>query len=224
MRNLLIAIILVVFCSVLFAEENEVPTFANLVSKTYNHDIRISSEMQKIYVTSEFSVDPASLIYANYYSVFMNKDIHVEQITVNGKPYAPVIATGLTADHFNPVFPYPQMLADSSLVACHGYKLDDYKAQPDMINFRIRYWFPLPEWQKDAMGMKYVSISTDEFQFPRNLVSDSQVNLKMISSEYYKLKLDTPCEVTNNDGILTQKGSFTDSPTQANKITIYIKR
>jgi len=208
----MLAILLALVSLSLCAEEQVVPKFALLSPVAYNLDLRISAEMQRMYVTAEFSVIPVLLRRADYYSFFLAKEARFQQTYINDKLQKPLITSQLVPEHFEPVFPFPELLGDSTGVRCFSYDLENYKTSEEAIRFKFRYWLPLPQWQTDPSGVSYLDLSTDGFWFPRNLEAESRVNVRLISSVLYQLDQVMDLQTSEIDGIRTSLGSLLDNP------------
>ena len=212
MRNIIITILLALICVGLYAEEQVVPKFALLSPVASNLDLRVSAEMQRLYVTAEFSVIPVLLRKANYYSFFLSKEARIEQVLVNDKPQKPLITSLLVPEHFDPVMPLPELLGDSTAVNCFSYDLDSYKTGEEAIRFKFRYWLPLPQWKTAAGGASYLDLPADSYWFPRNIEAESRAQIRMVSNTLYGLDLVSDAQVSEVDGIRTSTGSLLDAP------------
>jgi hypothetical protein len=198
----------------LLAQEAETPQikFALLSAPVYNLDMRLSPQMERIYITASFTVERDSLNEADYYSFFLNKDANVESVKINDVLANMTLTSNLVPEHFNPVLPIPALLDSNSVVRCYSFKLADKFNPAGSASFSIKYWVPLPNFQDNPGGFKCSGYLSNQFWFPRNIEGPSRVNTKMVSSSSYKLELGPDCKFTDKDGIRTHQSSFQDSP------------
>ncbi|PKN73009.1 MAG: hypothetical protein CVU50_04430 [Candidatus Cloacimonetes bacterium HGW-Cloacimonetes-3] len=214
MRKYLICLLVILFGLNLAAQDsgkNQVK-FALISSPVYDLDLRLSNELRRIYVTAQFSVKQDSLNVADYYSFFVNQDVRIEQIFINEKLTAPILTTNLQAEHFIPVLPVPALLDTNSVMICYSFKQSDMVSKADSLSFKVKFWVPTPEWQPNSDGSSMIGYLTDHYWFPRNIETSSTVNIKLLSSAYYRLEIERPCLWTDNSGIRTHRGCFQDSP------------
>lgn len=214
MRNIYFAIILMLLCLSLFAEEQEVPKFALLSPVAYNIDLRVNTSLQRMYINAEFSVMPVLLRKADYYSFFLSKSARVEKVFVQDKPLMPLITKDLVPEHFEPVLPIPELLTDSTLVNCFSYNLEPYKSEETAIKFRFSYWIPLPEWKSISDGASSLEFPTDTYWYPRNIETESRVNVQLVSTLRFSLDMGPEVQVLETENIRTSQGYFTDNPLQ----------
>ncbi len=223
MRKFIFAILLMILAFPIIAEETEitVPVFRLLSTNQYDANLRYYPHLQRIYVNQEFTVYADSLLEADYYSFFLNKAANLEYVYVNDKFTPPILAEGLVPDHFVPVLPQAELLADSTDVICYSYVLKELFAETGQIKFRLRYWLAEPEWQSASDGSSYMELLPDKFCFVRNIESDSNVNVKLQISTRYNLEINAPCLFTDIDGIRTYRGGYVDAPQKSTSIKIY---
>ena len=213
MRKIFITIILLVISLCLMAQEVDTLNinFALLNPEIINLELRIFAPMQRIYITADFSVDKDALPEATYYSIFLTKDAIIEQLMVNDQ-FAPCIyASELVPEHFNPIFPFPEMLKEKNNVNCLSFYLPNFSGK---INFKLRYSLPIPEWIKESDIRGYVTFSSSQNWFPRNLASPSKIYARLLSSKNYTMELGTQCTIKEQDGLRTTEGYFIDAPGQ----------
>lgn len=201
-------------------EEQDIPKFGLVYSDEYNIDLRVSGEMQRVYVVAEFLVCPAKMVAADYNSFFLNKVARIEQVFINNQLTSPVLATGLVPEHFEPVFPIPELLSDSTFATCYSFKLEPLKASPELIKVKLRYWLPITSFNTMPNEKCYVEFPLEKFWFPRNVEKPSAVNLKMVSSSRYALDIGSEVTVTDNNGIITHSVRYTDEPGKTLSIKI----
>lgn len=213
MHKILVSVLLVCLSIFLYAEANQSNQvrFGLISASEYNLDLRLSNEMQRVYITALFTVNADSLKARDYYSFFVNRDVHIEQVFVNAKIQSPFITSNLQPEHFVPVLPVPALLDSTSAMVCYSFKKADLAAS-DSVHFKVGFWIPLPEWQPDTTNALMAGFLTDHYWFPRNVVFHSKVNIRLQSSFLYKLELEKPCMATENKGIKTHRGCFQDGP------------
>lgn len=221
MHRILLSIILMLISLVLCAEVNKgnQVRFGLISAQEYSLDLRLSNEMQRVYITALFTVNADSLKTLDYYSFFVNQDVHIEQMFVNSRLLSPFITSNLQAEHFVPSLPVPALLDSTSAMVCYSLKKADLAAA-DSVHFKVSFWIPLPEWQPDVSNAVMAGFLTDHYWFPRNIVFPSKVNIKLQSSYLYKLELDNPCLTTENKGIRTHRGCFQDGPGKSSFLKI----
>lgn len=214
MRKIIVSLILLCVAIGLSAQEASTPEtkFGLLSASVYNLEMRLSTEMQRLYVSAEFSLDKAKLSEANYHSLFLNEDARLEQIKINNVVSAPILTTNLVPEHFNPVLPVPALLDSNSVVICYSFNVANIATVDGMINFKIKYWLPLSEWIDNPEGYKCAGFMAEQYWFPRNLEGASTVNTKLLSSTSFKLELGADCTFTDKDGIRTHRSTYQDSP------------
>jgi hypothetical protein len=195
------------------AEEADTPkiNFALLNPKEINLELRVYAPMQRVYITADFSVEKDSLPDAVYHSLFLTKDARIEYFLINDKFVPPVYSTKLVPEHFNPVFPYPEMLNEDSNLNCFSFYLPNYEGK---IKFTLRYSIPIPEWVKESDIRGYVTFSSAQNWYPRNLTGPCKVYARLISSTYYTMELGTQCTIKEKDDIRITEGYFIDSPAE----------
>jgi hypothetical protein len=176
-----------------------------------NLELRVYAPMQRIYVTANFSVEKDSLPEAMYHSIFLTKDARIEYILINDKFVPPIYSSNLVPEHFNPVFPYPDMLKENSNLNCLSFYLPNYEGK---INFTLRYSIPIPDWIKETDIRGYVTFSSNQNWYPRNLTGNCKVYARLLSSNYYTMELGTQCTIKEKDGVRTTEGYFIDSPAE----------
>ena len=213
MRKFLLAMFLLMLAFCLMAEEADTLkiNFALLNPQEINLELRVYAPMQRIYVTANFSVDNDSLPEAVYHSLFLTKDARIEYILINDKFVPPVYSSNLVPEHFNPAFPYPDMLNENSNLNCFSFYLPNYEGK---INFTLRYSLPIPEWIKESDIRGYVTFSSSQNWYPRNLTGPCKVYARLLSSNYYTMELGTQCTIKEKDEVRTTEGYFIDSPTE----------
>ena len=213
MRKFLLAIILLMLSYCLMAEEADTLkiNLALLNPQEINLELRVYAPMQRIYVTANFSVEKDSLPEAMYHSIFLTKDARIEYILINDKFVPPIYSSNLVPEHFNPVFPYPDMLKENSNLNCLSFYLPNYEGK---INFTLRYSIPIPDWIKETDIRGYVTFSSNQNWYPRNLTGNCKVYARLLSSNYYTMELGTQCTIKEKDGVRTTEGYFIDSPTE----------
>ena len=228
MRKIIFIISFICLGMVLLAQTSEatpepetpVVKFALLSAPVYNLDMQLSAEMQRVYVTTDFTIEKAMLPQAEYYTFLLSKNAKIEQVYVNKKLTAPIITTKLVPQHFNPVFPDSTLLADDAGIVCYSFNLASSVVKEETVHFQVKYWIPLPEWQLNAEGCKFACFKADQFWYPRNIVGSSIVKGKLVTSERYSLNMGTTCPCTDADGIRTHSSTFTDSPGSNPVLTI----
>ncbi|HNX03012.1 MAG TPA: hypothetical protein PLE33_08040 [Candidatus Cloacimonas sp.] len=213
MRKFLLAIILLMLSYCLMAEEADTLkiNLALLNPQEINLELRVYAPMQRIYVTANFSVEKDSLPEAMYHSIFLTKDARIEYILINDKFVPPIYSSNLVPEHFNPVFPYPDMLKENSNLNCLSFYLPNYEGK---INFTLRYSIPIPDWIKETDIRGYVTFSSNQNWYPRNLTGNCKVYARLLSSNYYTMELGTQCTIKEKDGVRTTEGYFIDSPAE----------
>ncbi len=224
MRNMLLALILLTLGTLLFAEAEtteEVPKFSLLSADSYSFEMSIWPEMQRLYVNAEISMNPARITDVEYYSLFLNKELRFEQISVNGMRFMPFKTTGLVPEHFEPVFPQPEVLQDSLNLVCYSFALHGFRNQASNIEIRMRYWIPWPEFKSDDGNTQYLEYLPSGFWFPRNLEFDNQVSIKLITSTRYRLALGDLVPFSDAEGIRTHSLSYTENPLGVNSFKLF---
>ncbi len=219
MRILLIALILLAIGGFLFAEEEtaeDVPGFSLLSADSYSFDMSIWPEMQRLYVNAELSFNPARITDVEYYSLFLNKDVRFEQISVNGMRFMPFKTTGLVPEHFEPVFSMPEVLQDTLNVICYSFALHGFRNQASNIDIKMRYWIPWPEFVNLDSASQYLEYLPTGFWFPRNLEFDNQVSLKLSTSTRYQLEIGDITPFSDAEGIRTHSLNYTENPLRIN--------
>ena len=213
MRKFLLNLVLLMLTFCLMAEEADTLkiNFALLNPQEINLELRVYAPMQRIYVTANFSVEKDSLPEAVYHSLFLTKDARIEYFLINDKFIPPVYSSNLVPEHFNPVFPYPDMLKENSNLNCYSFYLPNYEGK---INFTLRYSIPIPDWIKESDIRGYVTFSSSQNWYPRNLTGPCKVYARLLSSTYYAMELGTQCTIKEKDGVRTTEGYFIDSPTE----------
>jgi len=212
-RKFLLTLVLLVLAFCLMAEEADTPkiNFALLNPKEINLELRVYAPMQRVYITADFSVEKDSLPDAVYHSLFLTKDARIEYFLINDKFVPPVYSTKLVPEHFNPVFPYPEMLNEDSNLNCFSFYLPNYEGK---IKFTLRYSIPIPEWVKESDIRGYVTFSSAQNWYPRNLTGPCKFYARLISSTYYTMELGTQCTIKEKDDIRITEGYFIDSPAE----------
>ena len=104
-----------------------------------------------------------------------------------------------------------EMLKENSNLNCFSFYLPNYEGK---INFTLRYSLPIPEWIKESDIRGYVTFSSSQNWYPRNLTGPCKVYARLLSSNYYTMELGTQCTIKEKDGVRTTEGYFIDSPTE----------
>jgi hypothetical protein len=212
MRKYLLSLLFVLFVLYLAAQDTGKYQikFGLISAPVISLDMRLSNELRRIYVTADFAIARDSLKAADYYSFFMNQDMQLTQIFINGQLTSPTLTTNLQPEHFNPLLPVPALLDTSSVIVCYSFRQAMLSSPTDSISFRVKYWMPLPEWQPTVDRLNVVGFLSDHYWYPRNIETYSTVNVKLQSSSNYRLELEIPCLATDKSGIRTHRGCFQD--------------
>ncbi|MEN6446047.1 MAG: hypothetical protein ABFC98_08435 [Candidatus Cloacimonas sp.] len=219
MRKLFFAIIMLTLTLGFYAQEIDTLkiNFAILNPEEINLDLRIFAPMQRVYVTADFTIDKANLPEAVYHCLFLTKDATIEQILVNDQFVPLIYTTKLVPEHFNPIFPYPEMLKEESNLNCFSFHLANLSGK---INFKLRYSLPIPEWIEESNVHGYVTFSSDQNWFPRNLTGACKVYARLLSSTSFSMEIGTECKISEKDGLRTTEGYFIDLPNQQSTLKI----
>lgn len=213
MRKILIIMFLLVTGLCLGAEIIIKPDFNfGVISPTeINLDLRYSHSLARLYVIANFRLDPQALPKTTYHSLFLDKNVHLEQICISDKICGSILTNNLVPEHFVPDFPYPALLDSTSTAVCYSFNLEPLLNSKEPIEFRMVYWLEMPELKAD-LGSESTGLNSDILWFPRNLINSSTLNFRVSTSDRYRVQFGDLLNYTDADGIRTHEGSYTDEP------------
>lgn len=112
------------------AEEADTPkiNFALLNPKEINLELRFML-LCKEFILQRISPWKRILYLTQCIIVYLTKDARIEYFLINDKFVPPVYSTKLVPEHFNPVFPYPEMLNEDSNLNCFSFYLPNYEGK-----------------------------------------------------------------------------------------------
>jgi len=179
MRRYVIIAILLVATLFLSAEliEGSPIRFNVLESHDYKLDLTLSTAMNRLMVAAEFNIDKTRLSAVDYYSFFLSNTAYVDFVFLGDKLVSYQTATNLHPKHFIPELPMPELVDSCAVVNCYSFSSDLFAGLPDSVSVYVEYWLPLPEWQVNDEGREYISFSTCDFWYPRNLYQPSELNI-----------------------------------------------
>lgn len=183
-------------------------------------DLRYSNSLNRLYVIANFSLDPKSLPKTTYHSLFLSKDLHLEQICISNKLCGMILADNLVPEHFVPDFPIPALLDSTSNALCYSFNLEPLLKEKKPIDFRLVYWVDMPALQANLGGQSTL-LSSDYLWFPRNLIEASTLNLKVTTSDMYQVRCGDILNYSDTENIRTHEGSFADSPDKYFELKIF---
>lgn len=213
MRKILIMMLLFITGLCMGAEIIIKPdfNFGVISPSEINLDLRYSNSLSRLYVIASFSLDPQALPKTTYHSLFLDNSMHLEQICISGKFCGSIITNNLVPQHFVPDFPYPALLDSTSTAICYSFNLAPLKNSKEPIDFRMVYWLDMPALKADT-GEPSTGLNTDTLWFPRNLLTPSTLNIRISTTDRYRVRFGDILNYTDAEGIRTHEGSYADTP------------
>lgn len=164
-----------------------------------------------------YFVDDVEIKKADYpeqgLSFFLNADMVLKEVLVNGKDIYLKKYTLVEADRFEP---YIRLQAYTEMKwKCVLYELlyDDVKNLPDTVSIKIKYLASLADSLTVIKAHKgVITILGNTFWYPRNLNQNEKLTLSIKTTDQVKVKLnDTDIPFKQKDYLRTSDFMLTDS-------------
>ncbi|MDD2331091.1 MAG: hypothetical protein PHI68_00405 [Candidatus Cloacimonetes bacterium] len=198
MKNLwiMIGLVVIVFAP-LFAEESRVLSlnFDNMKLSqlpAIDHDINVlvSKERNRIYFSDEFKVLKSDLATQDLKIFFLNRDLIVDKMSVNGVDYPINLIENLRPEHFNPPLRLQTMVNATQFSNVYSIFVPDNLALPDTVNLKLKYILATDkEFQYSEQEESHIRLRGQNFWYPRNLHKDESVILKVSASSKHKVEI-----------------------------------
>ncbi|HPV14985.1 MAG TPA: hypothetical protein PL126_04990 [Candidatus Cloacimonadota bacterium] len=211
-KSLLLFTALLILCLPLFAQEPSelsTPLAKQFPAKELNLELRFSAELQRLYFQVVAIADKADVDDLAHMGFFLPKAAHIQAMQINNKPTRFRIYSKLT---FSPPLEDERILADDSPAQFCVVPLDDYPQFPEQIIVKINYYLDMP-FEANAFGQDCISLSPEEFWYPRNLSQGTDISFKLITIPQMRLSLgENLVPYEDHDFRREHVAKFTDNP------------
>ncbi len=179
-----------------------------------NHNLRINAaNIDK----SIFFIDDITLSKTDFLSkgmsTFLNVNMTVTDVLVNGIPVSVKEYTNVPAANFDPIIRLQAYIDMKGKTKLYELMFDDVESLPDTFKVNIRYYVTIVDsLQSINVSIGKVTIAGDSFWYPRNLNQDE--NLQMTVKTIDKImvsKSDTDLGFTQSGYMRAFETKFTDS-------------
>ncbi|HOH97386.1 MAG TPA: hypothetical protein PL188_03645 [Candidatus Cloacimonadota bacterium] len=193
--------------------------FNVLESHNYKLDLTLSTALNRLMIAAEFSIDRSQLATVDYYSFFLNNIATVDYVFLGDRLVRYQKATNLHPKHFVPELPVPELVDSCTVVSCYSFGTPLFKGLPDTVSVYVEYWLPLPDWQINDEGREYISFSTCDFWYPRNLYQPSELDIKLTTTIFHEIADMT--DYTDRGYVRTIRKQYIDIPGISRELTIF---
>lgn len=217
MRKIAISMfVLLMVCAVGFAQEQ--PLKQTVWAKQFpttdlTLDMRYSTELQRLYMQVDTHVEKSTIDNFALNGFFMPRNARLQGLWINGKSSRFMFVGNLKPENFNPALEQPQMLEDSYPARYHMIPMNDFADYPDLVHIRILYYINVPNFQPNSLNQLYTVLEPDTFWYPRNIVSTTNVKMKVTTTTFIRLMLgDALVPYTDADFQREHIATFRDDP------------
>jgi hypothetical protein len=193
--------------------------FSLLKALDYDLNLTTGTSIGRLFANVQFSVNKSDLANTDYYSFFLNQNVTMEHVQVNGVETRYNITTNLHPKHFIPELHRPELLDGSMPVNCISFDAGVFADLPEQINISLEYWLFLPGYSSMADGREAFLLGDIPFLFPRNISESSQVNLQLTTTIFHAM--DSALSTSDRGGIRNIRANIIDIPTEDIRFNIY---
>lgn len=165
--------------------------FKLLESEEYDLDMFYSSELHRLYVQVDFEIPKSELDPTYHYGVFLERDAQFQGFTLSGQVGNNYHVNNLMPEHFLPGLTQPELLDWDSPVLFRGLHIPDLGTMPDILHFRIWYYLRVPPFKLNENQKLTTGLDAEQFWYPRNIRTKSNVNLRLITTPFMSLQIGT---------------------------------
>jgi len=217
MRKIAIAMfVLLMICALGFAQEQPIKQTVwakHFPATDLSLDMRYSTELQRLYIQVDTQVEKSTIDNFALNGFFMIRNARLQGLWINGKSSKFMFVNNLKPENFNPALEQPQLLEPNSSARYHLIAMNDFADYPDLVHVRIHYYINVPDFQPNSLNQLYTVLEPDTFWYPRNLVSPTNVKMKVTTTTFIRLMLgDALVPYTDTDFQREHTATFRDDP------------
>lgn len=186
---LIILTMLFLAVAVVAAAKDGAQYFRLLEAQEYALDMLYSSELERVYVQVEFSVDRASLDPEARYGMFLDNSAIVQAIMVGGLDQTSYQVSNLKPALFKPKLNQPELLLENSPNGFLGINLPALSQLPPIVQIKLWYYLPVPPVTEQKDQNLATDLDAKRYWYPRNIHGDAKVNLKLTTVKYFILQI-----------------------------------
>ncbi len=187
---LIILTMLFLAVAVAAAAKDTAQYFRLLEAENYALDMLYSSDLERVYVQVEFSVDRASLDPEARYGLFLDSGAIIQSIMVGGLDQTSYEVSNLKPALFKPKLNQPELLLENSPNGFLGINLPALPQLPPIVQVKLWYYLPVPPVTEQKNQSLATGLDAKRYWYPRNVHHDARVDLKLTTVKFFTLQIE----------------------------------
>lgn len=163
-----------------------------LLIPSMKHDVHVivSDDRSRICICDDFSVLREEIKTGEARAFFLNKDLKIESLLINGKSNELYLFENVRAEHFQPRLRLLSLIDVSQFSQVFSTNIPDVSALPDTVHFKLKYSLAISDTLKYTDYINgVINARGQNFWYARNIHRDEEVNLSISAPISYDVEV-----------------------------------
>jgi len=163
----------------------------NLIPSTQHEVYALySTERKRIYFSDDFLIYKKDINTDEIRSFFLNKDLMLESMSLNGKDQPVYYNENIRTENFDPRLRLQALIDVSQYAQVYSIFVPDVNTLTDTIKVKLKYYLALDDKMKFTEDTpEFTKLRGQNFWYPRNIVADESVSLKVSTPLHFRIEI-----------------------------------